>query len=343
MNVFQTKVSLKKLSINICAYTAALFLSLLSTQPAFSMSNMPPTNTPPVEARADRCSEAEDGSMKCSYLEKNVTYQCNGRSASRKVRWQIPDGTPPKGGWPVVFYYESTSSATINPFADSAPLSTDPEAPINSYRGYTLRLFQEFLDDPENSGIRYAVIAAQPPKGLMDKRYWNTNNVFPYSISCDNQFLPKLFADVKNGIYGDASHFNMKRRYATGFSSGGYNVSRMAVTFNKSRRWWQSCDKWCNKDSWRALGIISASYASCAGPLCTVPSLPKNHPPTKFWHSPTDIIVPYYTAEWYYYRLQANHTPVEFVTHNIKKQSGHYFDKSIYGQTGVKEWFDKNP
>jgi acetyl esterase/lipase len=129
----------------------------------------------------------------------------------------------------------------------------------------------------------------------------------------------------------------MDRRYAFGISSGGYNTSRMAVTFNAKRKWYQSCSGWCNQDTWKALAIIAASYATCTGPLCAVPSLPGNHPPTKFWHGTGDIIVPLFTADAYADALEDDGVPVEFVVHG----GGHELNSTMLGGSGVKEWFDR--
>lgn len=115
----------------------------------------------------------------------------------------------------------------------------------------------------------------------------------------------------------------MYQRYAYGISSGGYNTSRMAVTFNGS-------------NVWKALGVISASYATCSGPLFLVPGLPSNHPPTKFWHGLTDLIVPEWTMELYYNQLRNQGIQTQKVIHPF----GHMLTSDDLGPGGVKAWFD---
>jgi poly(3-hydroxybutyrate) depolymerase len=81
------------------------------------------------------------------------------------------------------------------------------------------------------------------------------------------------------------------RLYATGISSGGYMTSRMAVSY---------------AGMFRALAIASASYATCLGAVCSVPSvLPGDHPPTLFLHGTIDTIVPIETMRPYHERLEA--------------------------------------
>ncbi|MNT58414.1 Poly(3-hydroxyoctanoate) depolymerase precursor [compost metagenome] len=91
---------------------------------------------------------------------------------------------------------------------------------------------------------------------------------------------------MDKGIFGN---INMDRLYATGISSGGYHTSRMAVSF---------------PGIFRALAVESASYATCGGPLCALPKLAKNHPPTLFLHGEKDLVVPVETMLPYYQELK---------------------------------------
>jgi hypothetical protein len=267
-------------------------------------------------AEAARCTQDASGKWSCTHSYRVNWYWCNGIPIGRGVRWQVPEGTPPAGGWPVAFFYHGTSPADTNPFLNELGTLFGTQ--------YTPQIMRELLDDPTGTGKKYAVIAPEPPQAGVALEFWNTNSVFPYSISCDYDFFPDLFAEIKGGSYGSASRYNMNRRYAFGISSGGYNTSRMAVTFNGS-------------NVWRAFGIISASYATCAGPVCAVPSLPANHPPTKFWHGTADLIVPLWTADLYYDALVGK--PRDFVTHG----GGHEFNATQLGPSGVKAWFDQFP
>lgn len=284
-------------------------------------------------ARADRCSEDASGNMTCSHQYRVNWYSCNGIPFGRGVRWQVPEGTPPSGGWPVVFLYNGTTPADLDPFAPSAA-----ERLIAGPFGieWAPEIIHELLDDPSGSGRRYAVIAPEPPQSAIAIEFWNTNVVFPYSISCDYDFFPDLFSEIKGGQYGPASRYDMNRRYAFGISSGGYNTSRMAVTFNQKKEWFQSCSGWCNENTWKALAIIAASYATCTGPLCVVPNLPANHPPTRFWHGTSDLIVPLWTADDYYDELIEDGVDTGFVVHG----GGHELNATMVGATGIKAWFD---
>lgn len=279
----------------------------------------------PSPAQAARCTSDANGNWSCTYQEKNQGYSsnngfgsCTSFGATRHVRWQVPEGTPPAGGWDVAFYYNgtvSTLSALVNPF----------DAKVGESFGaiWLPQVFHELLDDPRGTGRRYAVIAAEAPNHL-GTQFWDTNSSASYASSSDWCFLPALFNAVATGSYGPASQFNMKRRFAFGISSGGYNTSRMAVTFNGS-------------NDFKALGVVSASYATCSGPACGVPTLPANHPPTKFWHGTADAIVPVYTMRLYYEQLRKQGIATEKVEHGL----GHEFTAEDIGSTGIKAYFDR--
>jgi predicted esterase len=64
----------------------------------------------------------------------------------------------------------------------------------------------------------------------------------------------------------------------------------------------------------RALAIESGSYATCLGPICTIPTpLPSDHPPTLFLQGGDDPIVPISTAQAYYQDLMAQGIDTRFV------------------------------
>ena len=109
------------------------------------------------------------------------------------------------------------------------------------------------------------------------------------------------------------------RLYATGISSGGYMTSRMAVSY---------------EGMFRALAIQSASYATCAGPLCVGPSLPEDHPPTLFLHGTLDATVPQYTMELYYDDLLELGVPTRKVVDPV---AGHEWIDSAPAE--VLRWF----
>ncbi len=271
-------------------------------------------------ADAARCSADANGNWSCSYQERDNLYICGIFPYPRHVRWQVPEGTPPAGGWPVAFFYNGTTSTGTNPFQGNV---TDEFGQV-----FSPQILHELLDDPNGTGKKYAVFAPEPPASAVLLQFWHTNSVFPYSASCDASFLPDIFNEITGGSYGSASQYNMSKRYAYGISSGGYNTSRMAVTFNSGS---------ANGNTWKALAIISASYATCTGPACTyIPTLPSNHPPTKFWHGTGDYTVPLITAELYHNALiSAGKTSVMHI-HN----GGHELNATQLGASGVKAWFD---
>ncbi len=275
-------------------------------------------------AQADRCKANAQGRWTCTYQERQHAFAgnsgsaCTGAQQKRLVRWQVPEGTPPAGGWPVVFYYNGTvlfNSEATKPFTSTSTLFG---------ANFAEEGLHQLLDDPAHSGRRYAVIAPEAP-GSAVIQAWDTNAVGNYDSKGDACFLPDLFKAVSSGTYGPADQYDMSRRFALGISSGGYNTSRMAVTYN-------------GDSSWRALAIVSGSYATCLGPICNVPAtLPANHPPTKFYHGTADVIVPIVTMRPYFKRLQSQGITVEKVEH----PRGHMFTQEILGDEGVKAWFDR--
>ena len=266
------------------------------------------------KAEAARCSA--DGSN-CSYQERNNWSWCGLLYTPRPVRWQVPEGTPPAGGWRTAFFYNGTTPTDLDPFTKHPLL-------LNAFGMDTSpKIFQELLDNPAGTGQKYATFAPNPPASAVVTQFWHTNVVFPYAASCDYSFFNDFFNEIKSGSYGPSSQYNLNQRYAYGISSGGYNTSRMAVTFNGS-------------SVWKALAIISASYATCAGPLCSVPSLPSNHPPTKFYHGMQDLIVPLFTMESYYNKLVAAGKETTKKIHG----GGHELTSDNLGGSGVKAWFD---
>lgn len=276
------------------------------------------------KAEAARCSADGSGNWNCSFQERNASFNanngfgtCSGAATTRHVRWQVPEGLPPVGGWDTAFFYNGTvsaSSSTVNPFVAK---TTDSYGAI-----YMPQILHELLDDPHGTGKKYAVIAAEAPNNF-GTEYWDTNGVKTYSTTRDFCFLPDLFSEVAGGSYGAASQYNMNRRFAFGISSGGYNTSRMAVTFN-------------SQSAWKALAVVSASYATCSGPFCSVPALPANHPPTKFWHGTADATVPISTMRLYYNKLASQGIETQKVEHAL----GHQFTADDLGPGGIKAWFD---
>lgn len=282
-------------------------------------------------ALADRCTQNAQGQWTCANASRTHSFVHGGANKTRTVFWQVPEGSPPPGGWPVVFFYHGWDTRTVLGLFAPPPINPFAVTLTDSNAYLIPQIFHELLDDPNGTGKKYAVIAATAQFRPLLGRYWDTNDPLNsnYSTQEDFAFFPDLFGEIKTGSYGPASQFNMSKRYAFGLSSGGYNSSRMAVSFNQAPG---------DADAWKTLGILSASYATCRGATCLIPTLPANHPPVKFWHGVNDTVNPLWTAELYRDHLQANGKATAFEYH----MSGHAFDASELNGTGVKAWFDQH-
>lgn len=220
---------------------------------------------------ASRCSERPPrllvpGQISCSHQ----TTWISAGLPSRQVIYQTPLGTPPPGGWPVVILYQG-SFFVLDDFVYSS-------SELFGRLYNEGRLVKTLLEHG------YAVIAPSAAADLI----WQTN--IPglaqhYESSTDYIYIGNLLQAIRQGRFGP---LNPNRQYATGISSGGYNTSRMAISF---------------PGQFKALAIQSASYATCAGPLCVVPALPADHPPTTFLHGFLDLVVPWWSMDLYYDRL----------------------------------------
>lgn len=285
----------------------------------------------PAPAWADRCVvNAGTGTYSCSMVKTTQAARtnlnsCNGLPTSRAVLYQVPEGTPPAGGWPVVFYYNGINLASAPP--PDGPTTYGPFDPNNDSAGarYLTATLHELLDDPAGTGKKYAVFFPAAATQALVTTFWESNIPLPYNATGDYCFLPAMWSSIETGGYGAASQYDMTRRFAFGMSSGGYNTSRMAVSWN-------------GDNVWKALAIHSASYATCLGPLCNIPAqLPANHPPTKFYHGTSDPIVPISTMYPYYNELIAQGHIAELQIGD----EGHSLSPDMVGATGIKAWFDR--
>tara|TARA_R110001592_G_scaffold357416_1_gene660489 strand:- start:45439 stop:46269 length:831 start_codon:yes stop_codon:yes gene_type:complete len=225
-----------------------------------------------LEAHADsRCTERAKrwfvpGEISCSYRSLELP---SSAITSREIKYQLPLGTPPADGWPVVLLYQGSLFPV--------EFSRNTNEPFGGF--YETKTIKTLLDNG------YAVLAPRAPAELA----WLTNSAGPatiYQITTDYTFLNNVLAHIAAGGFGQ---LDANRKYATGISSGGYNTSRMAVSF---------------AGEFKALVVHSGSYATCLGPVCAVPfTLPADHPPTYFIHGFADIIVPWWSMDTYYDRL----------------------------------------
>ncbi len=255
---------------------------------------------------ASRCTETSKkwyrpGKISCTYDELSLP---SSLITSRDIKFQLPLGTPPPGGWPVVVVYQGSLFPVEFTRTTSAPFGGFYEA----------KLIKTMLDNG------YAVLAPRAPADLA----WLTNSGGPlttYNLTTDYTFLNNVFDAIEDGIFGP---LNPNRKYATGISSGGYNTSRMAVSF---------------PGEFKALMIQAGSYATCAGPVCIVPSnLPDDHPPTYFTHGFLDAIVPWWTMDIYYDRMLSE--GVETGRHTNYLGGHEWFSESA----GIAlNWFNSHP
>jgi hypothetical protein len=203
----------------------------------------------------------------------------------RPILFATPLGSAPVGGWPLALVFQGTGFGPPTMWHWSI---LDPVGTILGGRTQVL-LVERLLD------AGFTVITPSADLGAL---FWDTNVPpwdFAWSAAPDHRVLEDLFGAIDGGAFGPSSH---TRWYATGVSSGGYMTSRMAVSY---------------RGRFRALAIESASYATCSGPLCIIPSLPADHPPTLFLHGALDAIVPVTTALAYETRLAAMSVPTGIV------------------------------
>lgn len=234
---------------------------------------------------ASRCSESWYR-VKCSY---KVTKIKSSGVTKRDVVWQVPHGTPPKDGWPVAMIFQGTVSPV--------KFERTRYSAFGTY--YEVKTIKRLLD----SG--YAVLAPRAAANVA----WHTNlSGVLYKATTDYSFFNNLFDAIDDGVFGN---LNGGKKFATGISSGGYNASRMAVTWPYE---------------FKALVVHSASYATCAAAACVVPILKSNHPPTAFVHGLWDPLAPWWAMDSYYDRLRFQGKP----TKRLNVNGGH-------------EWFSGSP
>jgi len=250
---------------------------------------------------ASRCTDI-DGVVDCEYETLTLLTGLSGL-VPRDVHYQVPTTAPPPGGYPVVLVFQgSLFTGELSWYGwEGAPFGALHQA----------RTVKTLLDRG------YAVLT--PEAHANGSTYWDTN-VPPYSASWelapDHRFMLDIFEAIEGGRFGALSP---ERWYATGISSGGYMTSRMAVAY---------------PGRFRALAICSASYATCSGPLCVVPDLPADHPPTLFLHGAADAVVPISTMRPYAAALRPL-VPVDVV---VDDEAGHAWIPAA--PDAVAGWFD---
>ncbi len=291
------------MSVRRIAWTLWAALLLLGS---FAGCGMP---APESDSEAERVAtsltsrcHATSTSVICSKRELSLTALL----VPRTVTYELPLGTPPAGGWPVVLFFQGSFVSGSQMFA------ADRSDLFGKYQA-TLTI-QALLD------AGYAVLA--PDALLGGTTFWQTN-VPPFSLlwttSSDHAFLISILQAIRGGAFGA---LDPDRLYATGISSGGFMASRMAVSY---------------RGRFRALAVHSASYATCSA-LCIVPSLPSDHPPTLFLHGLLDPLVPVATMEQYRTALIRNGKEAKAV---INPTASHEWLPE--GPKAVAEWFNAHP
>lgn len=252
-----------------------------------------------------RCRETGRGT---SAAELICTYRTTRIASSditaRDVIWELPLGEPPAGGWPVVLIYQGAFS----------PIEFSRRATALFGGYHEMQTIRLLLD----SG--YAVLAPRAAAGSA----WFTNTLgplTPYELTTDFTFLNNVFAAIGQGVFGP---LNGARKYAVGISSGGYNTSRMALSW---------------PGQFKALVVHSASWATCAAALCTLPrEMPPDHPPTKFIHGLFDTLAPWYAMDRYYDRLL--YEGIETSRLTVYYGGHEWFEQS---PQAVVDWFGRHP
>jgi poly(3-hydroxyoctanoate) depolymerase len=249
---------------------------------------------------------ARDAAPVCSITPDLAT--CNSDSrvlAGRTVTFATPSGPAPAGGWPTVVFYQGSFVPGHAAFS---------ARPADAFAQYELvRTIAVLLDRG------YLVVA--PDASSNGSTFWQTN-VPLYAQNwegCDDDLLVRaLLAGLGAGTFGPS---DATRLYAMGISSGGYMTSRMAVSY---------------PGRFRALVDHSASYATCSGTFCIVPtSLPSSHPPTLLLRGDVDALVSMPSVTPYIDALTRDGHEVKFIT---GAGEGHQWLKQA--ALAVPDWFD---
>ncbi|HEY1089261.1 MAG TPA: prolyl oligopeptidase family serine peptidase [Archangium sp.] len=244
------------------------------------------------------------GPPRCTVTDTAITCTPRiDRVESRDVYWQTPALRPPAAGFPAVIVFQGSLYA---------PSSTWNTVQVTAaYGGYQQARMQALLLERG-----FTVIAPSALNGFA----WQTNTTFDWDASSDKAFIDAVLAKMRAGDFGP---IDTTRLYATGISSGGYMTSRMALS-------WPGV--------FRALAIHSASWATCGGTFCAVPTtMPAGHPPTRFLHGRLDLTVPLYTAEPYEQRLRAQGFQADLI---VNDSAGHEW--LAVSPERITEWFESH-
>lgn len=227
---------------------------------------------------------------------------------AREVHWQVPLGDPPSSGWPAVLMFQGSL------FSAQRTWGAEKDDAFGAL--YQTLTVKRLLDQG------YAVVTpeAQGDGGT----WWDTNQVAwagNWEPSPDAKLMTAIFEALERGDFGPV---DSARLYATGISSGGYMTSRMALSY---------------PGRFRALAIVAASWATCAGLWCAMPErMPDQHPPTLFLHGKADWIVSYSTMVDYEAQLLREGYQTSIVT---SESAGHEW--LPVAPSEILAWFNAHP
>ncbi len=218
-----------------------------------------------------RC-EVSESRLHCSHYTTTL-YTGSTGVVPRKLHWQVPVGAAPPEGWPAVVLFQG-SFVSADTFWDATP--------EGAFGLWNQGLLTKALLDGG-----FAVLT--PEARLSGSGAWETNippMSLEWSLAGDHYFMRDIFAGIDDGQFGE---LDSDRLYAAGISSGGYMASRMDLEY---------------RSRFRALAIQSASWATCSGAVCSVPT-PQSpeHLPTLFLHGSDDLVVPVSTMLDYHEAL----------------------------------------
>lgn len=250
-------------------------------------------------ANGSRCTIVADA-IACDHQTLTVS--------GRTVAYAVPLGVAPSAGWRSVIYFQGSFVPGDSGFVANKS---------DTFGRYELTLTIKALLDRG-----YAVIA--PDAANNGSSFWQTN-IPPYAQSwpgcADDALMLSLFASISKGDFGP---IDSARLYAMGISSGGFMTSRMAVSY---------------AGKFRALANHSASYATCGGQTCSVPTpLPGDHPPMIFLRGAQDTAVSMSIVQPYLDALKAEGHDASFVT---DADAGHEWLRE--GPSAIPSWFDAHP
>lgn len=233
---------------------------------AFALALACSSSCAPLVDEGSRCSTSESH-ISCTFHTDDV-WTGVANAHPRRVHWEVPLGTPPEDGWPVVVFFQGSFWRAEWTFAGRAL------EPFGSY--HQAETVRDLLD------AGYAVLA--PETKLRGFSFWDSNvvgfSVF-FELAEDDFFFRSILDEIERDRFGPLDERNL---FVTGVSSGGYMASRVAVTY---------------PDRVRAAAIVSASYAWCWGHVCEPGAIDDDHPPTLFVHGGRDIVVPTSTMQVY--------------------------------------------